>query len=445
MPEKRCSRRRPRQPSYRLHKARGCAVVTINGKNHYLGPYNSPESHEKYARLIAQWRANGKELSALVDSTANRDLTVSGLILKYLEFAAGYYKDYGSKNRGEICNLTCAVRPLKKLYGCILSRDFSPEALENVRQSMIDAGLARSTINQRVTRIKRLFRWGARKGLVPPSVYHGLRAVGGLKRGRTAARETEPVKPVTEEHLHATRLHLNKHVRAMVEVQELTGMRPQDIRNLRSCDLDMTGEIWVYQPFTHKNDHLGLIRRIAIGPRAQAILKPFLKPDNQQCFVFSPREAAEAVRAERRKKRKTPRTPSESKRVRKPNPKRQPGDQYTKDAYRWAIVRACDKAKVSHWHPHQLRHNCATKVRRLYGLSEAFQDVGSLSHASEHWGLTPFSLRTKGTCSLAIYIRHQHHQCRYVALPRLEAQLDQFFPGFRTPVTSGPGYFRTDS
>jgi integrase len=332
MPEKRSSRRLPRQPSYRLHRARGYAVVTINGKNHYLGPYSSPESQEKHARLIARWRANGKELSGLTDSTPNRDLTISGLILNYLDFAAGYYKDFGSKHRGKNCNLRYAVRSLRILYGRIYSSDFSPEALENVRQSMIDAGLARSTINQRVTRIKRVFRWGARKCLVLPSVYHGLRAVEGLKHSRTAARETEPVKPAPKEHLDATRPCLNKRVRAMVEIQELTGMRPQDIRNLRGYDLDMAGEVWVYRPFTHKNEHLGLIRRIAIGPRAQGILKPFLKPDAQQCFVFSPREAAATVRAERGKKRKTPRTPSESKRVREPNPKRQPGDQYTKDA-----------------------------------------------------------------------------------------------------------------
>jgi hypothetical protein len=53
-----------RPPLYRFHKARGSAVVTINGKNHYLGPYGSPESHEKYARLIAEWQANGRQLPA---------------------------------------------------------------------------------------------------------------------------------------------------------------------------------------------------------------------------------------------------------------------------------------------------------------------------------------------------------------------------------------------
>ncbi len=69
-------------------------------------------------------------------------------------------------------------------------------------------------------------------------------------------------------------------------------------------------------------------------------------------------------------------TPSQRNRVRKANPKRQAGEQYTKDAYRWAVVRACEKAKVSAWHPHQLRHNCATKVRRLHGLDGAIAVLG---------------------------------------------------------------------
>ena len=41
-------------PSYRLHKARNCAVVTIRGTSHYLGPHGSPGSYEKYARLIGE-------------------------------------------------------------------------------------------------------------------------------------------------------------------------------------------------------------------------------------------------------------------------------------------------------------------------------------------------------------------------------------------------------
>jgi hypothetical protein len=36
-------------------------VVTHDGRDHYLGPYGSPESHEKYARLIARWTAKGPQ------------------------------------------------------------------------------------------------------------------------------------------------------------------------------------------------------------------------------------------------------------------------------------------------------------------------------------------------------------------------------------------------
>lgn len=43
-------------PSYRFHKARNCAVVTLDGKNFYLGRFDSPESYETYARLIAEWK-----------------------------------------------------------------------------------------------------------------------------------------------------------------------------------------------------------------------------------------------------------------------------------------------------------------------------------------------------------------------------------------------------
>ena len=42
-------------PGYLLHKPSGQARVIIDGKHIYLGEYGSPESHEKYARLIAEF------------------------------------------------------------------------------------------------------------------------------------------------------------------------------------------------------------------------------------------------------------------------------------------------------------------------------------------------------------------------------------------------------
>jgi len=45
-------------------------------------------------------------------------------------------------------------------------------------------------------------------------------------------------------------------------------------------------------------------------------------------------------------------------------------------AYRKAITRACKRAKVTHWHPHQLRHTAATSIRREFGLDAARAVLG---------------------------------------------------------------------
>ena len=49
-------------PSYRLHKRSGQAVVTLNGKDHYLGKHKSKASYEEYDSIIAEYLANGKKL-----------------------------------------------------------------------------------------------------------------------------------------------------------------------------------------------------------------------------------------------------------------------------------------------------------------------------------------------------------------------------------------------
>jgi hypothetical protein len=60
-------------------------------------------------------------------------------------------------------------------------------------------------------------------------------------------------------------------------VQRLISGRPQDIFNMRFCDVDRTGEIWKYTPYTHKTRHRGKIRMIPIGPKAQQILLKYFE------------------------------------------------------------------------------------------------------------------------------------------------------------------------
>ena len=49
-------------PKYRQHRASGQAVVTIGGRDHYLGPWKSRASRCEYDRLIGEWIANGRRL-----------------------------------------------------------------------------------------------------------------------------------------------------------------------------------------------------------------------------------------------------------------------------------------------------------------------------------------------------------------------------------------------
>ena len=49
--------RTPRLPKYRHYKPKDLAVVRIDGRDIYLGKYNSPESQESYRRIMAEWLA----------------------------------------------------------------------------------------------------------------------------------------------------------------------------------------------------------------------------------------------------------------------------------------------------------------------------------------------------------------------------------------------------
>jgi hypothetical protein len=43
--------------TYRCHKPTGQAVVTLNGKDHYLGKWNTKTSKAEYNLLIGEWLA----------------------------------------------------------------------------------------------------------------------------------------------------------------------------------------------------------------------------------------------------------------------------------------------------------------------------------------------------------------------------------------------------
>lgn len=400
-------------PAYGLHKASGQAVVRISARDHYLGVYGTDASHEKYERLIAQWRAMRLVATEPAAGTVKGHmLTVNAVLLSYLEFAAAYYARDG-KTTQEYQEMTYALKPVRQLYGRTPARDFGPLALKTVREQMMDDGLARSLINARVNRIKRTWKWAVSEELLPPGAYEALRTVAGLRKGHTTARETAPVRPVADQVVDATLPHLPPVVADMVRFQRLTGCRPGEVCILRPRDVDTSGDVWEYRPATHKTEHYGHQRVIFIGPQAQRILRPYLLRAGDS-YCFSPADSERKRRGARHEERTTPLScgnrPGTNRRT---SPRRVPGERYTTGSYGYAIARACNMAfpppapltrrdtetiaawdarltdeqraqlklwRATHrWSPNQLRHSAGTSIRKRYGI-EAAQVV--LGHAT---------------------------------------------------------------
>ncbi|MFO0788178.1 MAG: site-specific integrase [Pirellulales bacterium] len=350
-------------PRYRKHRSSGQAVVTLGGRDFYLGPHGTKASYNEYDRRLSEWIAAGRPRAYASEGKAPP--TVIEVAAAYLRYARTFY---GDGPNSELHRIKRVIRPLRELYGRTNARDFGPLEFKAVRAKLIDDGLARKVVNQHMGRLARMFKWAASEPMVSADVWRALTTVDGLRRGKSAARETAPVKPVDGATVDATLACLPAVVAAMVRVQRLTACRPTEACILRPCDLDRTGDVWLYRPASHKTAHHGHARTIFVGPQAQAVLLPYLDRD-PAAYCFSPRESELTRKAA---KRKTP--PNQGNRAgmnTRRKTKRKLRDHYDAQTYARAIRYGCAKAGVAVWSPNQLRHAAATELRRTHGLEAA--------------------------------------------------------------------------
>lgn len=374
--------KKPRTPKLRHHKSTGQGYAVIDGKSHWLGRYGEESTTMRYYALVAEWKAG--TLGRRQDS-----YTVAHLVADFYEHAAEQHgvidperipmnEDgsllpvHGRHEPAELGNIRRALRRLRQLYGCELTRDFAPPKLEALQQAWVDDGLTRKGVNRLVSIVKRAFKWGVRKGRVPADVWYALQSVDGLRAGRCRAPEGEPVRPVAVEIVEQTIPHLTKPVAAAVKLQLHTGARPGEILGLRVRDI-RTGRpdgVWEAELEDHKTAHRGKKRVLIFGPKAQGVLKELMRDKGIGDYLIDPRDAVRA-RSERatvhRRENQEP-SPRKTERV--------IGDRYSVHSYRNAIRAACTRAGVPVWKPNQLRHTAATMIRAQFGLEAAGAVLG---------------------------------------------------------------------
>ncbi len=199
--------------------------------------------------------------------------------------------------------------------------------------------------------------------MIPGEIAQRLACLEPLRKGKTRAAESDPVRPANRVAVETLLPFLQPHIAIMVRVQYLCGMRPQDVCRMRWGDIDQSGDVWLYRVPEHKTTHLGqqLVKAIPAKVRELLALLPQPSPESP---VFSPLDSARYLRRKASKRRT-----------------RALRSHYDSDSYRKAIEYGFAKAKrlqveIDHWHPNQLRHTIATEVSQAIGQQAAQRWLG---------------------------------------------------------------------
>ena len=263
------------------------------------------------------------------------------------------------------------LKHLCELYGRTNVADFRPLSLEAVRNKLIATGNCRGFVNQNMSRLKHVFKWGVSKELVPETVYrrsgHGggaacWKVCGPRDGSRDADRRCHGRSYASAPSARGGRYgaiatpHWHEAQRSLHHPP----VRPGPLRRRLELSTPRT-----------QDGTQGPWPRDSVGAAGRGATRPYLLRE-AECFCFVPRRRSEENR-------------------------------YTTRSYRAAIHRGCELAfalprelqgkkrltpeqnkqavawRAQHaWDPNRLRHSAATTIRKMFGL-EAAQVV--LGHA----------------------------------------------------------------
>ena len=255
-------------------------------------------------------------------------LLVGEIVLRYLAHARAYYVQDGDPT-GEHVTIRSSLKPLTKRFADLPAREFGPKKLKLVVADMIALNWNRRYINKASSIVKRAFRWAESEEFIPKGTTHALETVGGLKEGRSAARETPPIGPVDDNHVDAVIPRVSELVGDILRTMRLTGMRPGEVLKMTAAEIDRSDpSCWTYTPARHKTRYRNKRRTIFLGEKAQEIIRRRMLKAGTGGLLFP----------------------------------------MTGSSLRTAIIRGCQRADVPRFAPNRIRHTAGTEVRTKFGL-----------------------------------------------------------------------------
>jgi len=278
-------RRKGEAPVMRHHKASGRAYVYYDRKPHYLGPWNSPEARRAYATWIKAWEAANVPRAEFKRGVV---VTVGDLVAAHNEYADRHYRRRDGTKTDEVramrrCSRELVERHIDDDVEAIEGRD-----LRAIVEIWIAAGISRKSVNKMLGKLKRIFRWGAGRNLVTEATAARLWLVKGISAGE-GGRETDEVAPVPLRTLARTLKAMPVDLAAMARVQYYCGCRPGEVCAMAPGEIVRGGSfrvegrtvkippgLWVFLPGQHKTAKRGKLVYYTLGPRAQAVLAPWL-------------------------------------------------------------------------------------------------------------------------------------------------------------------------
>ena len=169
------------------------------------------------------------------------------------ELILGFYSHCVATMRDvEVDKVKLAMKPVRSLYGESRCRTSRPWRSRPFGSNLIKSGLAISTIRDRMGIIRRMIAWGVEHEMAPADSLQRIEAVGGLRcrSGRSEALAEDPAGSRRKTSWRFLPI-VNPTVRAMVEIQALTGMRPGEVWIMTTGQIDRTPDRfgnWRYSP-----------------------------------------------------------------------------------------------------------------------------------------------------------------------------------------------------